>query len=302
MRRSRSPDRTRREIRRDVSRGSRAAPPDYKHDRRSPRRRSYSPASPRRRSPKPIRRRTPSPPSRSRSRSPTRTPPAKRHVLPPLKSPSRPPPPPPPTGPRVRSVPHPVSKTDPDGDVAMEDPSKAVPEVKTEQTSPGPEETPAVSPPSAAVPASPRRQSVAPSPISPAAKSASTLATLPSKPELEVDRKPLYPRRRSRSPPSGPRHHQMSTPPNKSPAHTSHAGPNLPSKPDWIRRNMGREPVKQEPTASTSASTVSTAQSEPAGFVPVIPPYQPKPSITADIEAEVCVVPHDEPADVYSFM
>ncbi|KAM5539004.1 hypothetical protein V8D89_007227 [Ganoderma adspersum] len=292
LRRSRSPDRSRREVRRDVSRGSRVAPSSYRgRERRSPRRRSYSPVSPRRRkSPRPPpRRRTPSPPSRSRTRSPTRTPPQKRHVLPPLKSPSRPPPPPPPTGPRIRPVHQASPRPNADGDVEMQELS----EVVSTTSATGPLATPAEPSASSPIPApasiSPRPQSAAPSPVSPSAKAAPAISCLTSKPELDTDRRPSYLRRRSRSPPTGPRHHHyhVSTPSNRSPAQSVHAGPNLPSKPDWVRRNTGREAGKQEATASVPAPAASTAPSEPGVFVLVIPPHQPKPSITADIEADI---------------
>ena len=295
LRRSRSPDRSRREVRRDVSRGSRIAPSNYRgRERRSPRRRSYSPVSPpRRKSPRPPpQRRTPSPPSRSRTRSPTRTPPQKRHVLPPLKSPSRPPPPPPPTGPRIR--PARQASPSPDGDVGMQEPSEVVSAAAATDLLTSPAEPSASSPMLVPTSISPRPQSAAPSPVSPSARAAPVISCLPSKPELDTDRRPSYPRRRSHSPPTGPRHHHhhyhhhISTP-NRSPAQSVHAGPNLPSKPDWVRRSTGREAGKQEVIASVPASAASTAPSEPGVFIPVIPPHQPKPSITVDIEADVRV-------------
>ncbi|KAI1795996.1 hypothetical protein LXA43DRAFT_1090614 [Ganoderma leucocontextum] len=219
-------------------------------------------------------------------KSPTRTPPPKRHVLPPLKSPSRPPPPP--TGPRIRPV-QTSPKPDADGDVEMEEPSEIVPAASVTGASTSPAEVPASSPVPVLASISPRPHSAALSPVSPAAKVIPAIPSLPSKPE--TDRKPTYPRRRSRSPPTGPRHHlHVSTPSNKSPAQSAHAGPNLPSKPDWVRRNTGREAGKQEATASVPAPAASTAPSEPGVFVPVIPPYQPKPSITADIEADIARV------------
>ncbi|TBU32368.1 hypothetical protein BD311DRAFT_803957 [Dichomitus squalens] len=165
-----------------------------------------------------------------------------------------------------------------------------VAEVKAKPPSLSPVEAPAVHLPPAAVPASSLPPSVAPAPTSPAAKSASTVASLSSKPEPEIDKKASNARRRSRSPPIGPRHYHVSTPSHKSPAQNTHGGPNLPSKPDWVRRNAGREAVKQEATTSAPAPAAPTAPSEPAASVPVIPPYQPKPSITADIEAEIARV------------
>lgn len=211
-------------------------------------------------------------------------------MLPPLKSPSRPPPPPPPAGPRVRAVQQTSPRIDADGDVEMEEPTEVMPSVSASGPSVSPAEASASSP--APTSASPRPQSAVPSPVSPAASVVSAIPSLPSKPELETDKKSTYPQRRSRSPPTGPRHHHhVSTSSNRSPAQGVHAGPNLPSKPDWVRRSTGREARKQEVTPSVPAPAASTAPAEPGVFVPVIPPYQPKPSITADIEADVCVSP-----------
>ncbi|TFK88679.1 hypothetical protein K466DRAFT_467194, partial [Polyporus arcularius HHB13444] len=87
-------------------------------------------------------------------------------------------------------------------------------------------------------------------------------------------------RRRSRSPPTGPRHH-VPTPSNRSPAQGPHGGPNLPPRPDWNRRSTAHG------GARAAEPLVPAAAPEPAGFQPVIPPYQPKQSVTAGIEAEL---------------
>lgn len=212
-------------------------------------------------------------------------------MLPPLKSPSRPPPPPPPTGPRIRPVHQASPRTNADGDVEMQEPSEVVSAASATGPLTSPVEPSASSPIPVPTSFSPHPQSAAPSPVSPSVKAAPAISCLPSKPDLDMDRRPSYPRRRSRSPPTGPRHHHVSTPSNRSPAQSVHSGPNLPSKPDWVRRSTGREAGKQEATASVPAPAASTAPSEPGVFVPVIPPYQPKPNITADIEADVGVSP-----------
>lgn len=297
-RRSRSPPP--RSVRRDPSRASRAGPSDYRgRDRRSPpRRRSYSPVSPPRKRtpprtpPRPARRRTPSPPSRSRSRSPTHTPPPKRHVLPPLRSPTRPPPPPPPTGPRIRAIPPQQPQTQPpdaDGDISMQDlpsadrapsPAPITEFVSSSRRTPSPAPTsaPAPAPISAAASVSPQ-QLASTVPNSPPTRT-TAVPSLPPKPDLEPERRPAHPRRRSRSPPTGPRHH-VPTPSNRSPAQGPHGGPNLPPRPDWNRRSTAHG------GARAAEPLVPAAAPEPAGFQPVIPPYQPKQRVTAGIEAEV---------------
>lgn len=134
----------------------------------------------------------------------------------------------------------------------------------------------AISPPSA-VRASP-----------PLPKVTQAIPSLPPRPDVEVDRRPTHSRRRSRSPPTGPRHHH-STSSNRSPAQGTPAGPNLPARPEWGRRNTAHGGHQGTKAAETTAPAPA-----PTGFQPVIPLYQPSLSVTAEIEVEVrCSRPHD---------
>ncbi len=109
-----------------------------------------------------------------------------------------------------------------------------------------------------------------------------TIPSLPPKPETELDQKVLR-RRRSRSPPTGPRNRAPVSPvvPG-TPPHIAQPVPSLPPKPEWTRRNTAAQPTKTESPAPASA-----AASEATGSDFVLPKYQPKPNVTADIEAEV---------------
>ncbi|KAJ8454634.1 hypothetical protein ONZ51_g12917 [Trametes cubensis] len=62
-----------------------------------------------------------------------------------------------------------------------------------------------------------------------------------------------------------------------------HNGPNLPPKPEWTRRSTVPQPAK-------TASPAPAAAPEAAMGGLVIPTYQPKPSVTAEIEAEIARV------------
>ncbi|KAL7283296.1 hypothetical protein ACG7TL_002725 [Trametes sanguinea] len=277
-RRSPTPDRKRR-----YSPGGPARMFDYRdrdRDMRSPpRRRAYSPdPPPRRRSPRrsppPKRKRTPSPPSRSRSRtrSPTQTPPPKRHVLPAPKSPTRPP--------AIPPAPRPItplqSKTDADGDIKMEEPSSRVePELVKPAPEPDHRNATGTGDPDATSPAHAQVSVASPIATTP------TIPSLPPKPDNDPDQKPSR-RRRSRSPPTGPRNYAP-TPPNATPPHqATQPGPSLPPKPEWTRRST----APQQSKAKTE-SPLPSAALEPVDSGPAIPPYQCKSSVTADIEAEI---------------
>ncbi|KAI9064307.1 hypothetical protein FKP32DRAFT_1626265 [Trametes sanguinea] len=278
MRRSPTPDRKRR-----YSPAGRARPSDYRDRERDirspPRRRAYSPdPPPRRRSPRrsppPKRKRTPSPPSRSRSRtrSPTQTPPPKRHVLPAPKSPTRPP--------TIPPAPRPAtplqSKADADGDIEMEESSaRAEQELARPEPKPDPRHAAWTGAPDPASLASPRYSVASPVATTP------TIPNLPPKPEVDPDHKSSR-RRRSRSPPTGPRNYAP-TPPNATPPpQATQPGPSLPPKPEWTRRSN----APQQGKAKTE-SPLPPAAPEPVDSGPAIPPYQCKSSVTADIEAEI---------------
>lgn len=173
-----------------------------------------------------------------------------------------------------------VLKTDADGDVEMED-AAAAPGSGRASTAPSVAD-PA---PFSAAPsvtsrvASPAHVSVTMS--SPAATTP-TIPSLPPKPETEPEQK--VPRRRwSRSPPTGPRNRAPKSPvvPG-TPPQIAQPVPSLPPKPEWTRRNTAAQPAKTESPAPASA-----AAPEATGSEFVIPKYQPKPNVTADIEAEV---------------
>ncbi|KAI8998752.1 hypothetical protein BD414DRAFT_407372 [Trametes punicea] len=120
----------------------------------------------------------------------------------------------------------------------------------------------------------------APAAVSSSTPTSPTVPSLPSKPEADFDQKAVR-RRRSRSPPAGPRHY-VPTPPNATPPQTTQPTPSLPTKPEWTRRSTAPHALKTNSESPAPAST-----SEPADAGPIIPPYQPKPSVTADIEADI---------------
>ena len=320
VRRSRSPPRH--DTRRESSRGSRPPPSEY---RGRERRRSYSPKSPqRRKTPPPTRKRTYSP-SRSRSRSPTHTPPAKRHVLPPLKSPTRPPPPPPPTGPRIRLVPQQPPTIDMDGDTAMEEPSDqlvSVAELEVAKTHvveasaqdlgliPAPATVykpasattsvptsspipPAASSPAIATPISPRPTSVS-TPVlamEHETKVPSPASVRPGRFEMHKDteqRPPSHPRRRSRTPPTGPRHYALAqSRQNFGSTSHPHSSSNLPQRPDWGRRGAPHHQPTKAATPTEPAPQPEATATEPVGFVLDIPKFKAPKSITESFETEV---------------
>ncbi|KAI0336405.1 hypothetical protein GY45DRAFT_396009 [Cubamyces sp. BRFM 1775] len=122
----------------------------------------------------------------------------------------------------------------------------------------------------------------APTTVSSPVATTPTIPSLPPKPEVDPDQK-IVRRRRTRSPPTGPRHYAP-TPPNATPPPAMQPnGPNLPPKPEWTRRSTAPQPAK-------TASPAPTAAPDAAAGGPVIPTYQPKPSVTAEIEAEIARV------------
>ncbi|KAI0721647.1 hypothetical protein C8T65DRAFT_565852 [Cerioporus squamosus] len=152
------------------------------------------------------------------------------------------------------------------------------PSIRT--SSPVPTPAPAPAPNVAAVSVSPQRPAST-VPVSSPARTTPVVPSLPPKPDVEPERRPIQLRRRSRSPPTGPRHH-VPTPSNRSPAQGPYGGPNLPPRPDWNRRSNAHGGVRPVEAPAPAAAP------EPAGFQPVIPPYQPKThNTTAGIEAEI---------------
>ena len=170
------------------------------------------------------------------------------------------------------------------------------PAIQERSPAPIPSPVPAVTaPPEVASPASvPAPKAISPVststtvsvPVQPAAlRVPPTGPFVPTKPDAETERRPPLVKRRSRSPPTGPRHHALAQA-NRDAAHASHSGPYLPLKPEWGRRGtQQQQPGKAE--APSPLSSQPEAAPEPPGFIPTIPQYKPPKSITAEIEVEV---------------
>ncbi|KAI0361966.1 hypothetical protein OH77DRAFT_1515292 [Trametes cingulata] len=168
----------------------------------------------------------------------------------------------------------------------MEDGS-AVPEAEVEPASSSvpfvPVQAPALAQASAAASvtsrvASPAHVAAGAATLSSPVATTPTIPSLPPKPEVEPDQRPPR-RRRSKSPLAGPRHRGQASP-TATPPHAAQPVPTLPPKPEWTRRNTAAQPPKTESPAPGAAS-------EAAGLPPPLRTYQPKPSVTAELEAEV---------------